>query len=133
MEDFDDPRLLCLHRFRAAELLDEPLRNPPGFDLDKAIAGGLFGMGGSNEPIKLVARFFKPVAMHLLDTPLAKDQVIEEVDEYHLQLTATVPHTAQLQWWLQSFASEVEVIEPPELREAMAEQAEWLMRKYRVE
>ena len=88
-------------------------------------------MGGSNEPIKLVARFYKPVAMHLLDTPLAEDQVIEEVDEYHLQLTATVPHTTQLQWWLQSFASEVEVIEPPKLREAMAEQAEWLARKYR--
>ena len=88
-------------------------------------------MGGSNEPIKLVARFYKPVAMHLLDTPLAEDQVIEEVDEYHLQLTSTVPYTAQLQWWLQSFASEVEVIEPPGLREAMAEQAEWLVRKYR--
>lgn len=131
MEDFDDLRLLCLHRIRSAELLDEPLRIPPGFDLDKAIADGLFGMGGSNEPIKLVARFYKPVAMHLLDAPLAEGQFIDEVDEYHLQLTATVPHTAQLQWWLQSFASEVEVIEPPELREAMAEQAEWLVRKYR--
>ena len=79
-------------------------------------------MGGSNTPIRLVTRFYKPVA---------KDQVIEEVDEYHLQLTATVRHTVQLQWWLQSFASEVEVIEPPELRKAMAEQAEWLMGKYR--
>lgn len=88
-------------------------------------------MGGSNTPIRLVVRFYKPVAMHLLDTPLAEDQVIEEVDEYHLQLTAIVPHTAQLQWWLQSFASEVEVIETPKLREAMAEQSEWLVRKYR--
>jgi predicted DNA-binding transcriptional regulator YafY len=112
-------------------MLSVPQRTPPGFDLDQAIAGGLFGMGGSNEFIRLVARFYKPVAMHLLDTPLAEDQVIEEVDDHHLQLTATVSHTAQLQWWLQSFASEVEVIEPPELREAMAEQAEWLMRKYR--
>ena len=88
-------------------------------------------MGGSNTPIRLVTRFYKPVAMHLLDTPLAEDQVIEEVDEYHLQLTATVRQTVQLQWWLQSFASEVEVLEPPALREAMAEQAEWLVRKYR--
>ena len=131
MEDFDDLRLLCLHRIRSAELLDEPLRTPPGFDLDQAIAGGLFGMGGSNEPIRLVARFYKPVAMHLLDTPLAEDQTIEDVDDYHLELTATVLHTAQLEWWLRSFGSEVEVMEPPKLREAMAEQAEWLVRKYR--
>ena len=131
MEEFDDLRLLCLHRIRSAVLLDEPLRTPPGFNLDHAIADGLFGMGGSNAPIRLVARFYKPVAMHLLDTPLAEDQLIEEVGEYHLQLTATVQNTSQLQWWLQSFASEVEVIEPQELREAMAEQAEWLMRKYR--
>jgi predicted DNA-binding transcriptional regulator YafY len=88
-------------------------------------------MGGSNKPIRLVARFYKPVAMHLLDTPLAEDQIIEEVDDYRLELTATVLHTAQLDWWLRSFASEVEVIEPRELREAMAEQAEWLVRKYR--
>lgn len=87
-------------------MLSVPQRTPPGFDLDQAIAGGLFGMGGSNESIKLVARFYKPVAAkHLLDTPLYEDQVIEDLDDHHLQLTATVPHTAQLQWWLQSFAS----------------------------
>jgi predicted DNA-binding transcriptional regulator YafY len=130
MEEFDDLRLLCLHRIRSAELLDEPQRSPPGFNLDQAIADGLFGMGGSNESIRLVARFYKPVAMHLLDTPLAEDQVMEEVDDHHLQLTATVPHTAQLQWWLQSFASEVEVIEPTELREVMAKHVDWLVRKY---
>lgn len=131
MEGFDDLRLLCLHRIRSAGILDQPLRTPPGFDLDRAIADGLFGMGGSNAPIRLVARFYKPVAMHLLDTRLGDDQTIEDVDDYHLELTATVLHTAQLEWWLRSFGSEVEVLEPPELREAMAEQAEWLMRKYR--
>lgn len=131
LDDYEDLRLLCLHRIRSAVILDEPLRRPPGFDLDQAIADGLFGMGGSNAPIRLVARFYKPVAMHLLDTRLAEDQTIEDIDDYHLELTATVLHTAQLEWWLRSFASEVEVLEPPELRVAMTEQAEWLMRKYR--
>ncbi len=130
LDDYDDLRLLCLHRLRSATALDDPLRRPPSFNLDQAIADGLLGMGGSNEPIRLVARFYKPVAMHLLDTPLAEDQTIEEVDDYHLQLTATVRHTAQLEWWLRSFASEVEVLAPPELRKSMAEQAYWLMRKY---
>lgn len=131
VNDYDDLRLLGLHRIRSAVILDEPLRRPPSFDLDQAIASGLFGMGGSNAPIRLVARFYKPVAMHLLDTRLADDQTIKDVDDDHLELTATVLHTAQLEWWLRSFASEVEVLEPSELREAMAEQAEWLMRKYR--
>ena len=70
--------------------------------------------------------------MPLLDTRLAEDQTIEDVGDYHLELTATVLHTAQLEWWLRSFASEVEVLEPPELREAMAEQAYWMVRRYRI-
>lgn len=130
MEDFDDLRLLCLHRIRSAELLDEPLRTPPGFDLDKAIAGGLFGMGGSLSSWSPASTNRWPC---ICWTWLAVDQTIKDIDDYHLELTATVLHTAQLEWWLRSFASEVEVLEPPELREAMAEQAEWLMRKYRFE
>jgi predicted DNA-binding transcriptional regulator YafY len=129
-EGFDDPRLLALHRIKSAEQLPARANRPPDFQLDQAIAEGLLGMGGSREPIRLVAKFYKPVAQHLLDTPLSHDQVVDEVDTYHLQIAATVRHTAQLEWWLRSFGSEVEVLEPAELREVMAEQVRWMARKY---
>lgn len=129
-DGYDDLRLLALHRIRSVEPLPKPARRPLGFDLDQAIDDGLLGMGGSRQSIQLVAKFYKPVAQHLLDTPLSADQVVEDVDTYHLQITATVLHTAQIEWWLRSFGSEVEVLKPAELREAMAEQVRWMARKY---
>ncbi|MDD2770339.1 MAG: WYL domain-containing protein [Methylococcus sp.] len=129
-DGYDDPRVVALHRIQTAQRLDDPADRPPDFNLDQAIDDGLFGMGGSLEPIRLVARFYKPVAQHLLDTPLSEDQQVEDVDTHHLRLTATVLHTTQLEWWLRSFGAEVEVLEPAELREAMAEQTRWLARKY---
>ena len=79
------------------------------------------GMGGSGEPLRLVARFW---------TRLAADQVVEEADDDHFRLTATVNDTAQLRWWLLSFGSKVEVLEPVGLREEMANQGYWMNRLY---
>ena len=45
-------------------------------------------------------------------------------------LTATVNDTAQRRWWLLSFGSKVEVLEPAGLREEMANQAYWMNRLY---
>lgn len=129
-DGYDDPRVVALHRFKNTERLDAPAERPAGFDLDRAIADGLFGMGGSLEPIRLVARFYNPVGQHLLDTPLSDDQKVEPCDPYHFVLTATVLHTGQLEWWLCSFGADVEVLEPAELREAMAKRTRWLAKKY---
>jgi predicted DNA-binding transcriptional regulator YafY len=129
-DGYDDLRVVALHRIKTAERLDAPAERPPGFDLDRAIADGLFGMGGSREPIRLVARFYNPTGLHLLDTPVSDDQEVEASGPYHFVLTATVLHTAQLEWWLRSFGADVEVLEPAGLREAMAEQVRWMARKY---
>ncbi|SMF94374.1 Predicted DNA-binding transcriptional regulator YafY, contains an HTH and WYL domains [Methylomagnum ishizawai] len=133
LDDYEDVRVLSLHRIKRAWFpqLSSGARRPPGFDLDQALADGLMGMGGSREKIRLVARFYKPSAQHLLDTPLSADQVAEDFDTYHLQITATVLRTAQLEWWLLSFGSNVEVMEPPDLREFMAKETYWMGKKYK--
>ncbi len=40
-------------------------------------------------------------------------------DDDYFRLTATVDDTAQLRWWLLSFGSKVEVLEPAGRREEM--------------
>lgn len=76
---------------------DAPSSTPStGFDLNQAIAGGIFGTGGSNAPIRRVTRLYKPVTMPLLDTRLTDGETIKDVDNCHLELTATVLHTTQL-------------------------------------
>jgi predicted DNA-binding transcriptional regulator YafY len=87
-------------------------------------------MGSSGEPLRLVARLWKRAGLHLLETRLAADQVVEDEGDDHFRVTATVNDTAQLRWWLLSFGSKVEVLEPQGLREEMANQAYWMNRMY---
>lgn len=129
IDDYADVRQLALHRMRSARVLDQKASKPAGFDVDREVERSQ-GMGGSGEPLRLVARFWKRAGLHLLETRLAADQVVEEGDDDHFRLTATVNDTAQLRWWLLSFGSKVEVLEPTELREEMANQAYWMNRMY---
>ena len=128
IDDYADVRQLAVHRMLSATALDQKARKPANFDPDRAVQRAQ-GMGGG-EPIRLVARFWKRAGLHLLETRLAADQVVEDADADHFRLAATVDDTAQLRWWLLSFGSKVEVLEPAGLREAMAHNAYWMNRLY---
>ncbi|CDI04668.1 hypothetical protein BN873_p20048 [Candidatus Competibacter denitrificans Run_A_D11] len=130
LDEYTDVRQLAVHRMRSVTVLDPKARQPVGFDVDREVERSQ-GMGGSNEPLRLVVRFWKRAGLHLLETRLAADQVVEDEGDDHFRLTATVNDTAQLRWWLLSFGSKVEVLEPTELREEMASQAYWMNRLYR--
>jgi predicted DNA-binding transcriptional regulator YafY len=111
IDDFTDVRQLALHRMRSAKVLDVKANQPKDFDLNREVEH-CQGMGGSGEPIRLAAGFWARAGGHLRETRLAADQVIEEIDDEHFRLTAMVNDTAQLRWWLLSFGSSVEVLEP---------------------
>ena len=131
INDFTDVRQLALHRMLSAEVLESPCRKPLGFNIDKEVERHQ-GMGGSYEPIRLVARFWKKAGLHLLETRLSEDQVIkdDEDSESHFWLTATVNDTAQLRWWLLSFGQNIEVFQPEALRAEMANHAYWMHQRY---
>lgn len=117
--DYQDPIQLALHRFVEVELLDEESHPPEGFDLDEYISSGAFGLLRSAEQIPLKLKINKRRGIHLLETPLSADQQVAAEDEKYLTLRATVPDTAQLEWWLMSFGADAEVLEPLALREKL--------------
>lgn len=129
IDDYADVRQLAVHRMRSATVLDQKARQPAGFDADRE-ARRAQGMGGDGEPLRLVARFWKPAGSHLLETRLSADQIVGDEDDSHFRLMATVDDTAQLRWWLLSFGSKVEVLEPAGLREEMANNGYWMNRMY---
>lgn len=122
--DYDDIKLLPLHRFGQIELTHEPLRKPKGFQLDKYLEQGElnFPVPG-NKTIRLKVRFDKTAAAHLLESSLSSDQKITECDEDEVMLEATVLDTLQLRWWLLGFGDQVEVVAPKSLRQEFAETA----------
>lgn len=130
-DGFDDIRQLAMQRICSAEALALPASKPGDFVLDDYIGQGAFGFVFGAEPLLLEARFKRHLAIHLRETPIAENQVTEDIDEDFIRLTASVPDTLELRLWLKSFGEEVEVLGPPALREEFAEQAKRMVKLYR--
>lgn len=117
--DYDDIRLLVVHRMRQVEALDDNARRLKGFDLAAYIAEGHFGFG-SSIPLDVVLRFDREAGEHLWDTPLATNQKIDELPDGRLEVRATVADSLQFRWWLLGFGEGIEIVEPKPLREELA-------------
>lgn len=128
INDFEDTRLLALHRIHEAEILNESAIKPEGFNIDAEISSGRLGYGEGNS-LKLVAKFTLEAGDHLYETPLSLDQVIVKEDD-ELMVTATVADTPQLVWWLLGFGDGVEVLEPIALRSDITETLSKAAKKY---
>ena len=122
MYTYDDIRILALHRIMTATVLDAPAKGQKDFCLAQYIATGAFGFTKNDETIRLVVRFSADAAEHLRETPLSRDQEIMEEGQT-IRITATVPDSSQLRWWLRSFGEQVEVLEPVSLRNEFIEMA----------
>lgn len=111
LRDYEDVKLLALHRIHRADLLDEPARKLKGFDLDKYIKEGKLGWPvEEGKKIKLVADFAKDAALTFIERPLDLNQVVEDIDENTVRLTAEVMDTRELRTWLLGFGSRVKII-----------------------
>jgi len=115
---YDDVRTIALHRVQRAEVLYEPARRKPGFDIDAYIASGQFGVI-AGDPIELRAVFTRAAGEHLFETPLSADQVLSVHADGRLRLVATVPNTRALVWWLLGFGDGVVIEAPAGLREEL--------------
>ena len=114
--DYDDVRTLALHRVQWAEMLYLPSKKLAGFSIDHYIEEGNLAMR-SGEPIALGAVFARRSGEHLYETALSKNQRLVELNDGRLELTATVPNTKELQWWLLGMGYGVEVLAPAALRD----------------
>lgn len=129
IKTYSDIRLLAVHRIQAASVIDQTAVPPKGFDLDSYLQSGAMGWS-STKPISLVAAFSVDAGIHLRETPLADDQVIEFLADDRMLVKASVLETQQLLWWLLGFGDAVEVIEPADLREQIAAKARRMLACY---
>lgn len=120
--NYEDPRQVPLQRIQRAQLLEKDATHPDGFDLDEYIRGGAFQYPSgeaTGRTIKLKVIFDRGVKQHLEETPLSHDQVIKDLDNEEVLITATVQDTQQLEWWLRAFGDAAEVRAPKALRDRM--------------
>ncbi len=129
--DYADPRTYALHRITQASRSHEAVKPPQDFNLDAYIAEGEFQFS-HGQTLRLEAWVSDNLARLLEETPLAADQTLEVVEDFPY-LTASVLDSWQLRWWLLSQGDEIIVVEPDELRTAMAETLESAAAAYREE
>ncbi|MDO5055627.1 MAG: WYL domain-containing protein [Pasteurella oralis] len=109
-ENFDDTRMLALHRIKQAEVSTMSFERPQDFDLKQYQAEGHFGFGG-NEKIRLRFSIDHQAGFHLTETPLSEDQMILQESEDHYRFQATVIDNDMLTWWLRRFGDDIWDIE----------------------
>jgi predicted DNA-binding transcriptional regulator YafY len=112
--DYDTPLLYAVHRMASATVLEEPVKRPKSYSLDAFIDSGA-AQFGSGETITLKARLSDELALLLREAPLSKDQQITTRSGVH-SLTANVPDSWQLHFWIRSQGAAITVMKPVELR-----------------
>lgn len=129
--EYTDIRLLALHRFTAATLLDKPVTPPDKFDLQEFIeAGGLGFSHNLGRMISLRVLFTKGAAMHLRESPLTNKQTMIDQPDGRVLVEAEIADTDQLRWWLLGFGDQAEVIGPESLRMEFAVKVKKLAAMY---
>lgn len=113
---YDNERSLALHRILSAQVSTLGFERPAGFDLARYDADGRFGFGeGERISLRFCIRY--AAGMHLLETPLAEDQVVQTLADGDLCIQATVVDSALLDRWLRGFGVDVWQIEKRPLAE----------------
>jgi predicted DNA-binding transcriptional regulator YafY len=111
----DEPWLFALHRMKSAVLSRKPARTrDAAFSLDGFIEkGGMqFGYGRTARFVAVVSDSLRD---HLQESPLSNDQTILPQRGKN-KLTATLPISWRLKWWVLSKTGDIEVLQPAALR-----------------
>jgi hypothetical protein len=98
IKEYEKINHLALHRFQAASITPKKRDIPEDFDLDEFIGRGEFSYPVKKKSIKLEVIFDRTAAAHLYETPLSEDQVLKDLDNDSVRLTATVKNTSELRW-----------------------------------
>ena len=116
-EDPVQPRYLPIHRFEKVMVLNNQKCNEPkNFNFDEFIHRSNLGFELSDNLYTFKALFDKKIAAHLTEIRLNDTQVVKEISDGRLMISARVPDTLQFEQWLMSFGSNVEVLAPKHLR-----------------
>ncbi|HAA05934.1 MAG TPA: WYL domain-containing protein, partial [Acinetobacter schindleri] len=123
-----DIQTFALHRFKSANVLNTRALHPVNFDIDEYIESGALGFRVNfdqpTENVMLKLHMPEADAHYFEESQLSRDQQIEKLDHGMALISATVPFTSQLVWWLRSFGNKIQKIEPEHVSRAVYQQDE---------
>lgn len=127
--DHDEIRTFKLDRIAEAEVSKHPFQPVDGFELTAYLADS-FGIFTGSGQIHVTVRFLPPVVTYVKEKRWHKSQLLTPQPDGSIQLDLTVPSLVEIKSWLLSFGANALVLEPLELRDAMAAEARQMSRLY---
>jgi predicted DNA-binding transcriptional regulator YafY len=114
-------RTYKVERIRSATLTQDRYEIPADFDPDAWLANS-WGIWSSDStpPVRIRLRFEPSVAHRVREAVWHRSQELTELPDGGIELAVTVAGIVEIQHWILSWGGEVEVLEPVELREAVA-------------
>lgn len=120
-----DVRIFAVDRIRALTALSETFTLPPDFNAEAYWRGALGIVRGDLVAVRAILS--RAVAPHIRGRLWHSSQELRELAGGRLELRMTVADTLEVRRWLMGFGAEVEVLDPPALREAIRREAERLV------
>jgi predicted DNA-binding transcriptional regulator YafY len=114
-------RTYKVERIRSSTLTTDRYQIPDDFDPDRWLAHS-WGIWSSDTTATahVVLRFEASVAHRVREAVWHRSQKVTELPDGRVELSVTVAGIVEIRPWVLSWGDGVEVIEPPELREAVA-------------
>lgn len=123
--DKSEVQTFALHRFKSATVLDSRALHPVDFDIDAYIDSGALGFrvdfNKPTENVTLKLVMHEDDAQYFTESQLSKAQKVKKLNDELYEVSAIVPFTSQLVWWLRSFGKKLIRIEPVEVFNAVHE------------
>lgn len=130
--DHNEIRHYKVDRIEDAEQTALPFNRPGDFDLEKHLAGS-FGVFQGRGHVTVKVRFAPTVARYVEEARWHASQQLAKQRDGHLIATFALSNTEEIGRWILSFGKHALVLEPQELRERIADEAEAILRASRPE
>ena len=130
IRDYDDIRILAVHRITNAVILERPAVIQASFSIDEYLEQNSFQITNGAGSLRLELIVASPLARFFAEAPVSADQEINETHDGSHVLKATVPDSVQLRSWLLSLGEAATVVAPATLRAEIKATAESLAGKY---
>jgi predicted DNA-binding transcriptional regulator YafY len=125
----DEVRIFALDRIKMLHQTKDAFEIPEDFSLDEFV-GPSFGVF-QGEPIKINIWFSPDVAGYIKEKIWHESQEIHPQDDGSIIFEAEVAGTEEIKFWIMSWGSKAEVLEPESLRDEIREEAEVILERYK--
>jgi predicted DNA-binding transcriptional regulator YafY len=116
-------RTFHLGRILSAETLDDRFQIPRGFSIERYLGNAWHMIPEKGRDSEVVVRFSPLVAKNVAEVNWHRTQRLAWRSDGTLDFHATVSGLNEISWWILGYGDQAEVLQPPPLRQLVADRA----------